>query len=194
MKNYMNTGERAVKNDYPYGRLRTTVTFGLDFNPKHGFRTTFQSINPKNLRINAVKTSTYSDLTLMYLEPGTGHVKYDSWDLNGEDAINSVAKVAGVNFDKFTIEQTQWLYGRTLVALKATAQAMVTYCGANVEEVLNVLRPAMAAAVNGYKTGENVWDKIAVDVEALNKCRVPGYQPFKVTYHGPISLTGGTAL
>lgn len=50
----------AVCNDYPYGfKERTRIRYYLEHNEKKGFRFVSQTENPKTLRWNAPKKSTY---------------------------------------------------------------------------------------------------------------------------------------
>lgn len=55
----VNTLEKVEVSSYPYGRLRTKAYFSIEFNPKHGFRSVFQTINPKNGVLNKPSKSTY---------------------------------------------------------------------------------------------------------------------------------------
>jgi hypothetical protein len=64
-KKFFPTTHKAEVNSYPYGRLKATAFFGLEFKRGKGFRTTFQTINPKNGKLNAVKNSTYSPIFVM---------------------------------------------------------------------------------------------------------------------------------
>jgi hypothetical protein len=55
--------------DYPYGRLRCWIKFWLETDPRKGVRFCSQTQNPKNLRWNAPKKSTYARLGgAMYLD------------------------------------------------------------------------------------------------------------------------------
>jgi len=66
-------------DDYPYGRtVRCRIRYWLEEDPKRGFRFCSQTENPKNLRWNAPKKSTYSLLAgAMYLDD-KGHVTWAS--------------------------------------------------------------------------------------------------------------------
>jgi hypothetical protein len=180
-KKFFPTTHRAEVNSYPYGRLKATAFFGLEFKRGKGFRTTFQTINPKNGKLNAIKNSTYSPIFVMYEEQETGHIKYLSFDLYGEEGINKAAEFMRDNYDLFTAEQIQDICGSMFVHLKAGAKAICVYCGADFEKVKPILDPAVNAVVEGIKTGANVFDRVKIDIDALNSCKVEGYNPFKVT-------------
>jgi hypothetical protein len=180
-KKFFPTTHRAEVNSYPYGRLKATAFFGLEFKRGKGFRTTFQTINPKNGKLNAIKNSTYSPIFVMYEEQETGHIKYLSFDLYGEEGINKAAEFMRDNYDLFTAEQIQDICGSIFVHLKAGAKAICVYCGADFEKVKPILDPAVNAVVEGIKTGANVFDRVKIDIDALNSCKVEGYNPFKVT-------------
>lgn len=71
-----NTTE-AKTDSYPYGRLRCTAKWWIEDNGKKGMRVCFQTINPKNGRINAAKKGTYSPIIVMIKEEN-GHFTHDS--------------------------------------------------------------------------------------------------------------------
>jgi len=66
----------AVEN-YPYGRLRTTMYYWQEDHPKRGTRFMSQTINPKNGKRNKPHASTYSLIAgQLYRDDATGHVKF----------------------------------------------------------------------------------------------------------------------
>lgn len=180
-KKFFKTTEKAEVDSYPYGRLKTTAFFGLEFKAGKGFRTTFQTINPKTGKLNAVKVSTYSPIVVMYEDTATNHIKYKSFDLYGEEGINEASIFLRDNYNLFTPEQIKDICGSIFVRLKAGAKAMVVYCGADFEKIKPIIQPAINAVIEGIKTGANVFDSVSIDIDALNSCKVPDYKPFKVT-------------
>lgn len=77
-------------SDYPYGGTRCRIRFWLEHNPKKGFRFCSQTENPKTLRWNAPKRSTYSLLAAcMYLDE-KGHVQWDT--VNEYSNVDKVAE------------------------------------------------------------------------------------------------------
>lgn len=179
-RQYFATSEKITVDSYPYGRLRTSATFGLEFKPGKGFRTTFQTVNPKNGRLNAVKNSTYSPILVMYREQESGHIKYMGFDFYGSEGINKAAKFMAENFDLFTEEQVKDICSNFFAHIKATAKAMVIYCGSNFDNIKPILEESVNASIEGLKTGGNVFSRINLDIEALEACKVEGYNPFTV--------------
>ena len=55
-----NTFNKIEVVNYPYGGLKTKAYFSIEFNEKKGFRSIFQTIDPKTDRLNNPKKSTYS--------------------------------------------------------------------------------------------------------------------------------------
>lgn len=180
-KTYFKTTEKTEVNNYPYGRLQCTAFFGLEFKPGKGFRTTFQTINPKTGRLNAVKNSTYSPILVMYKDAETGHIKYDGCDLYGDEGINKAAEFMAEHFDLFTTEQIKDICGSFFLHLKASVKAQVIYCGSNFEDLKPLFAQSIDAAVKGINMGNNVFKDIKLNIEAINACKVEGYNPFKVT-------------
>ena len=69
-------------DNYPYGRLKTTAYFSLEFKPNKGCRTCFQTIDPKSGRLNKPKNSTYHTL-IIPIQEENGHYGYLHFDVNG---------------------------------------------------------------------------------------------------------------
>ena len=72
-----NTTE-AKSDSYPYGRLRCQAKWWVEDNGKKGHRVCFQTINPKNGRVNAPKKGTYNMICVLFINPENGHVEHDS--------------------------------------------------------------------------------------------------------------------
>lgn len=184
MKTYLRTSETVTVEDYPYGYLKTSATFGMEWNEKKGYRTTFQTINPKTGRVNAVKKSTYSDCMLMYRDHETGHIKYSGYSIlgRGAEGCNKAAKFIHQNFDLFSRDQIQTFYRLFLAANAITAKAMLIYCGSEFEQVRPILEPATQAAKEGIKDPTaNVFNRIQIDENALEATKKPDFNPFKVS-------------
>lgn len=182
-KTYFKTTETAQVDNYPYGRLRATVTFGLEHKSKKGFRSTFQSIDPKTGRINKPKLSTYHAVIVMYRDETTGHIKYDYFGLNGKEEINRATAFIGQNFDLFTPEQLADIYADIIMHLKVEAYSICRYAGAKPADVLPLLKDATEAAVRGLKSNGtiNEFPYIKLDEAALEATKVEGYNPFVTT-------------
>jgi hypothetical protein len=183
---YFKTGEIATVESYSYGHLRAQAFFGLEFKPKKGFRSTFQTINPKTGKANKIKFGTYAPLMIM-IEKENGHISYIGGDFNGSEAINRDAKTVFDNFDLFTPEQIEYFYLHILLMLKVEARAMVVYCGADFEKVKPILNPIIDICVQGTKTKTNLFDKINIEIQALNACKVPGFNPFRVVEYADVT-------
>jgi hypothetical protein len=64
--------------DYPYGRLRCRMKAWLEYREGKGFRYCTQTENPKNLRWNAIKHSTYMLVACnMYINSDNGHCEWE---------------------------------------------------------------------------------------------------------------------
>jgi hypothetical protein len=76
---YGHTDEQSayLVQDYPYGSMRCRIRYWLENTPKKGFRFVSQTENPKTLRWNAPKKSTYVKFAgCMYLDE-KDHVQWD---------------------------------------------------------------------------------------------------------------------
>ena len=72
--------------DYPYSGKKTKAYFGVEFQPKKGFRTVFQTINPKTGSLNSVKNSTYSHFVVLVRQEN-GHYEWKTFQINGDESI-----------------------------------------------------------------------------------------------------------
>ena len=181
MTKLFNVSEVIKVENYTYGyNQKTTAFFGMEFNAKKGYRSTFQTINPKTGRLNAKKCSTYSYLKVT-TQDENNVVKSLHFDFNGDENMNKSAEFIGANFDLFTPAEIEYFYLNFYSFLKVETKAMVIYCGANLDAVLNVLKPMVTLIVEGLKSKVNVFNDFKIDTEKLNACKVVGYSPFTTT-------------
>lgn len=176
MINYLPTGFVWSVEGYPYGfRLKTTATFAIEFKKKNGFRTVFQTVNPKTWKLNKPKKSTYSDLMFMYKNEAW-HYKYSSYDLNvTTDKLNWILDIIEKNKELFTDDQLEYLSNRILMSCKVWMIALVQYCWASLED-LKPLYKDFIEAINKLDFAST-----RLDHEAIENTKVEWYQPFKVT-------------
>lgn len=177
MKILLKSTETFTTNDYPYGRLRATATFGTEYKEGKGFRTTFQTIDPKSGRVNAVKKSTYYPIIVLQVEDG--FADYVHIGMNGGAEINKACKFMAENFHLFTEEQVKGIFAKVSAMLKIEVYSYVNWTGADKDAVLPLILPHYKTALHGFKTGENVFSSIALDIEALEATKQPDYSPFK---------------
>lgn len=181
------TTERTAVEGYPYGyTMRTTAFYSIESKPGKGFRSVFQTINPKTGKLNAPKRSTYSPVMFNYRNE-EGHVKTYAFDLYGVEGINRACEFIGANPQIFTDEDRKTIAGQVFAHLKASTYGAVAYAGAEVSDVLAILDTAVNTAVEIVKTGENLFSQIRVDVEKYEATKKPGFNPFRVTTY---ELTG----
>lgn len=171
----------TVEN-YPYGyKLKTTATYSLEHKKGKGFRTVFQTINPKTGRVNAPKKSTYSPCLLLRTD-SNGHVGTIGGDFYGADGINKSCMFIHNNFDKFTADQIKDLYGEAHMRLRVEAQAIVVYCGASKDKVLTLIRPLLDIASKGFNDPtQNLFDTIQIPVADLEALKDKDFKPFTTT-------------
>lgn len=180
MNQYFNTNHKVEVTGYPYGRLRTTAFFGLDWKKGKGFRTTFQTINPKTNRLNAVKNSTYSPIMAMYKDSETGHIKYNSFNLNGVEEINRAALFLQLNIHIFTPEQIEEIYILFFTFMKVSIKAAVIYTGAKFEDLKPIFETSIDAAVKGIKTKDpQYFSSILIDVQKYEGTKDPNFRAFQ---------------
>ena len=160
------TTERTEVQDYPYGRLRTTVFYSVDFDKKKGFRSVFQSINPKNGVLNKPKKGTYSDVLCNYIEEETGHVKTVCASFNGMRQILKACKFLSKYFEAFTTEQINNMYAHIIVAIRFDAKMDELYNNGNYANHCEQLKPTIDK-LNASDGTDNLFSLVLNDKSQL---------------------------
>lgn len=179
------TSYKGESTDYPYGSLMTTAYFGMESKAGHGFRTTFQTINPKNGRLNKPKVSTYCDLGLMYQNPDNGHFEYTRFSPRSLEELQKAWAFFVENYDLFSSEEIEQFLMFSLALVRAEAKGKVAYCGAKSEDVIQVISPTVEMLVQMIKEPTKFGvQNVGFPIEGLKALAVPGFNPFKVSNHG----------
>ena len=172
------TLDKQTVTDYPYGRLKCTAFFSIEFNAKKGFRHIFQTINPKTGRLNAEKKGNYHDICVM--QNDNGFITQKSLSFYETDSINKVAKFMNENFALFTPEQIDYIYLLILTHIKVSVQANVVYNGAKLSDITPFFDATIEIVKKGLKEKINVFGEINIDFEGIKSKCDPNFQPFKV--------------
>lgn len=184
------TATKLVSENYPYGyTLKTTKYDWIEFKKGKGFRHVSQTINPKNGRLNAPKAGTYSKCALLYKD-NNGHVKTGGTDFYGNDGINKGCKFIFDNYELFTKDEINHLYSEILSTLVVSYKAQIIYCNSKKEDIQPLFMPAIEIAKEGLKSGENLFNKIVLDITAIESFKDPNYNPFKVSEVYEIGANG----
>ena len=175
------TGAKLETNNYPYGRLRCTAFFSVEYNGNKGSRTTFQTINPKNGRLNKPKHSTYYRVILPMME-SNGHYSYCGYlDFNGSEAINKGLYFMSDFFELFTPEQIKSIALDIIAMSKVNAKAMVIYAGSEWEQLKPLIEESIKTLCKIANEGENLFLSCLLDIQKIEATKKPDFNPFKVT-------------
>lgn len=182
-KQYYKTGEKHQTNDYPYGyTLRTTRFEWVEFNPKRGYRSVTQTINPKTRALNKPKKNTYSMLDILSVEDG--RVKFEGREFYKDEEYNEICDYIVSHADLLSPQEIEYLYIRAISFIKITAYSQMQYCGSKWEEIKPVIESALNPLLGGLKAKTiDGFKNSRLDYEALEKAKAPGYRPFKVVSH-----------
>lgn len=172
VKLYLRSDEVAEVTNYPYGRLRTTALFSLEHKSGKGFRTVFQTLNPKTGRWNKEKKSTHHPALLQTDTNGFVETAWCS-DFNGEDQMNKGAEFMNTHFLRFTIEQREDIYLHALAMMKVNTHAICRYRGIDFDLLKPLIQPTVDALVKGVKSKgtENTWADVKLDKVAIEALR-----------------------
>ena len=187
MKNFIKTAEKIEISNYPYSfNLKTTLTSTIDFDPKKGYRESRQTINPKTGRINNPKKSTYYPLILRYFD-AENQLKWSAWQFNGDKEINEGAKLIFENFDLFTPEEIKYLYSFIYKMAVVDYQATIIYGGSKSEDLKPLYTDFLTICREAIKTGENVFNMLVLDNEAIEKTKPANFNPFVIKQYERIA-------
>ena len=177
---YFPTSFVATVENYPYGRLKCTAFFGTEFKKGKGFRSTKQTINPKNRRLNKPDKSTYSPILLMYQDAETGYFKHHGLNPNSEDGVNKCLDFVQKHYDLFTQEELTDIAAHLSIVAKAGLQALVIYCGAKEADVLEVGGEGLKGLIACIKTPTFENFGVRLETEKLDALKVPDFKPFTI--------------
>ena len=177
-----NSSEKLTSDNYPYGRLRATAFFSVEYNKK-GARTVFQTICPKSGRLNKPKNSTYYNVILPIKE-SNGHYDYCGYlDFSGTDGINRGLVFMADFYELFTVEQIKDIAITILAHAKANMIAYVQYSGSSLDAIKPLMDKQIKTLVSIANGGENLFLDCLLDEEAMEATKQADYQPFKITSH-----------
>lgn len=164
-------------NNYPYGSLKCTAFFSVEFSKTKGFRHIFQTINPKTGRINNPKKGNYHDIAFIVNE--NGFISQKSFGLNGTKDLNKAAKFMSENFELFTSEQIHFIYLKFITMFKIDMISAVQYCGSNLESLKPLYEAAIKTAVKGLNEKTNSFNMLILNEDAIKETHVENYNPFR---------------
>ena len=174
MKQYLDINSKQTTDDYPYGSLRATAFFSVEFKKNKGFRTCFQTINPKTNRLNAEKHSTYNQLVLMYINTENNHYDYDVFNLSSDEDIQKVFKTIFDNFDtlKLTNDMLEYLCTYSVHSIKTS----LLYTSLNKEDKIEyyekyykaIIKKLMLLSIAKSYT-QNDFENITFDFDAMKE-------------------------
>jgi hypothetical protein len=166
-KQILNISEKQEVNNYPYGRLKATAFFSIEFDYKKGFRSVFQTINPKTNRLNAEKKSTYSAFMCQFKEDETGHIKTATSNLSSYEDVNKLFDFITKNQDK--LQLTEKMIESLCLAAIACTKINARYTPCNTESLLKVLDTPVKTLVSivkkeeGFSTADVVIDIFKIE-------------------------------
>lgn len=176
------SSEKLTSENYPYGRLRATAFFSVEYNKK-GSRTVFQTICPKTGRLNKPKNSTYYNVVLP-CEQSNGHYDWCGYlGFNGTDDINRGLVFMADFYELFTVEQIKDIAITVLAHMKANMIAYVQYSGSSLDAIKPLVDKQTETLVSIANGGENLFLDCLLDEEAMEATKQADYQPFKITSH-----------
>lgn len=188
-REYLKTTDVIEVKNYPYGRLRTSAFFGLEFKQGKGFRSTFQTINPKTGKLNAIKKSTYSDILIMYREAETGHIKTTGFFLYDDETTQKLVNFLDQHFDLFTPEQIENICITLLAWFKQSMYSRKIYCNADIDKLLPIFDSTIKTLVEMIKSkgSLNKFAEIKPDWKAARDLEQKDFNPFRTINYGAIT-------
>jgi len=178
--------EPQVVESYPYGRLRTKATFSIEFNPRKGFRSVFQTVDPKTGRINNPKKGVYYSIMVMQVSD-EGFVSHKAIDFHGDKEFNNAMKFMEDNCYLFTDEQIEHVALHGLAYIKVSMAGAVRYGGCNFDDIKGYYLNAIKTLNSILKIKHNMFDEVRIDDEAIQAHKPKDFNPFRTS--SPVELS-----
>jgi len=168
------TTETLISENYPYGySLRTTKEDWIEFNPKKGFRHVSRTINPKSGRWNKEKKGTYHMFMLLGRDENN-HVKTLSFgDFYDYEGANKILALMEANKHLFEDPHLKYFYDSYILFMFVSLQAMVVYCGANIEAAKEVFMSFVKLAKD-----KPPFTELTLPIEKIEALKDPNFKPF----------------
>jgi len=175
---YLKTTETAKIENYPYGYLKTIAYFSLEYKTGKGFRTVFQTINPKTGKLNKPKKGTYYPIIAMSINEN-GHVKYNYYSFYNNESKLKCIRFLSEYSNLYTNEQIKDIAAYCLTSLKLDMKAQNEYCNSPIDKLILLYNNAVEILVKIYSTGENLFSQINLDFDAIEALKDKNYNPFR---------------
>lgn len=177
---YIKTTEKVSVDNYPYGyTLKTTAFYSVEHVKGKGFRTVFQTINPKTGKLNAPKKSTYSPVYVLK-EDDDGKIKSHSLDFYGDEGMVKDIKFLADHYDLFTKDEIKSIALHIIMVSKASIYGKVVYTNSDQTKLLALFDSLITTMVKIANTGDNLFGEVVYDIPAIKSLEVAGYNPFTV--------------
>lgn len=180
---YIPTAEKVTVENYPYGyNLRTTLYDTMEFNPKKGYRNVTQTVNPKTLRLNNPKKSTYDDVMVRYYDENN-HIKVQCFSFfrDGVKGLNRFLVFLTENREIFTEEEIKHFCLMINAGTKVVMKSMVLYCNAKLDDLKPYFTEQIVALNKGINNPLEVdFSTIRFDEEGIESTKDKEYNPFTV--------------
>lgn len=162
--------EKHEAKNYPYGRLRTSAFYSIEFKKGKGFRNIFQTINPKTDKLNAEKKGVYHQFCCVWLNEENGHFENGVLRINSFETINKTCKFITDNFIalNMTWEMIEDLY----ISMIACSNISAHYTECDRTKLVDLLEPSVKKLVEGCKEKSNVFSQVAFDLEAIKNLEI----------------------
>ena len=170
-KQILKIAETTEVSNYPYGSLKCRAFFSIEFDSNKGFRSVFQTINPKNDRLNAPKKSTYSDFVCNYKDAETGHIKAMHFDVNSYERVNEL--FAFLNTNQYELQLSAKMVESICLTAIASIKANAMYTKViEAKHLLNVLEKPVKALVSMVKLEVGVtFEDVVINVEKIERLK-----------------------
>lgn len=162
---------KSETDDYPYGRLRCTAYFWIEFKPNKGFRSGFQTINPKNNRLNAPKYSTYSKFCHLTRDVHTGHYETVHKGCGSFKQVQELAEYLALHSEalNLTNDMIKELGAYMWTSITANAQYIHTKFTNEdrKKQFLKLLEEPKSVLMRCFKFGENLFSAVNLDWQQI---------------------------
>lgn len=176
---YFPTSATRETDNYPYGRLRTKAIFGTEFKPRHGFRSTFQTVNPKTGKLNKPKFGTYYTIAVLREneEGRIGHTCIGS--PSGRERMQAAFDMLAKHWELFTDEERKHIAKQLHMHAAVDLRATVLYAGTDRDKTTLLYQPCLDVLKSIMQNG--IYAEPVLDWDAIEALKPDKYSPFVLT-------------
>ena len=163
----LNINEVHEVASYPYGRLRCKAFFSVEFKKGKGFRSVFQTINPKTNRLNAPKKETYTSFAYQ-TKNEDGKINTRGIRINGNEGVNKFTSFLYKN--QAALNLNDEMIKDTISTCISSIRISLAWASGDKKQLMKVLDKPLTTLESVFKTADvSLLKDFHIDIDAIKE-------------------------